>query len=287
MEDLTNFCSNGSTYEDCYVDVAAGVSLRVITFHPANEVGNPIVLFVAGWITQMSAWQSVLKEMTKDFRVVYIETREKISSRINRSDDFGVEAIGDDLVKLAGQLGLAEKRFVIFGSSLGATAVIDCYPKLKNKPAALILIGPNAEFRVPLTWKVIVTAFYPPLYNFIKPLVKWYLKTFRLNVGTDIEQYKKYSTALDAADPWKLKKAVLALAHYEVWDKLGALDVPTLLVGASEDALHEPDNLRMMADRIPTVVTIDLGTNKITHSERVVDETRKFISRLSAGSGKN
>ena len=117
-------------------------------------------------------------------------------------------------------MGLSD--YVLFGSSLGATAIIDCYRSLKKKTSvAWFLSRPNAVFRVPRSWKVIVTLFYAPLYALIRPSVKWYLRTFRLNVQADAAQYEKYCEALDAADPRKLKKAVMSVWSYEVWGTLG------------------------------------------------------------------
>jgi pimeloyl-ACP methyl ester carboxylesterase len=282
-ENLREFCSHDVTYEDRLVTVAEGVVLRVVRFTPSEDVGNPTVLFVAGWITQMIAWKFVLKEMTKDFRVVYVETREKISSQVRGAADYSVSAIGKDLVSLIDRLDFASGPYVMFGSSLGATAIVDCYAALKRKPLALVLVGPNAVFRVPKAWLIVVALFYPPFYALIKPAVKWYLKTFRLDVRSDKDQYQKYCRALDAADPWKLKRAVLAVSKYEIWDRLPFLTCPTLLIGASKDVMHEPENLKKIAAGIRNAVTVDLETNKVAHSESVVQEIRAFLSRNWTG----
>jgi pimeloyl-ACP methyl ester carboxylesterase len=221
--------------------------------------------------------------MTRDFRVIYVETREKTSSSVRGRVEYGVEDIGKDLVAVVEQLDLAPKSYVMFGSSLGATAIVDCFSLLSREPLGVILVSPNTEFRVPRIWMVAVTLFYPPLYALIKPVAKWYLKSFRLDVETDREQYEKYSRALDAADPWKLKKGVLAVSSYQIWNRLPYLQVPTLLVGASKDTLHEPENFRKMASVISSAVTIDLKTNKETHSKQVVEEMRAFLRTIPRG----
>ena len=280
LDSLSQLRAEGATVEDRMVSTVEGVSLRVFTFTPPADHGNPVVLFIGGWITQISAWKIVLREMTKDFKVIYVETREKISSRVEINTNYGVEEIAEDIVRLVEWLDIQSEQFVFFGSSLGATAIIESYRLLKRKPLAMVLVGPNAVFRVPRIWKLIVTLFYPPLYALVKPPAKWYLKTFRLDVQTDRDQYEKYCSAIDAADPWKLKKAVLAVAKYSVWNRLASLDCPVLLVDASKDRLHEPENLRKMESMIPKVTKIDLGTNKETHSEKVVHEFRKFVSGL-------
>jgi pimeloyl-ACP methyl ester carboxylesterase len=259
------------------------VELRVITFTPPKPPKFPPIVFVAGWISLIRGWEKVLREMTSDFRVYYVETREKISSHIRGRVRFGVEEIGSDLIPLIEHLGLDD--YVLFGSSLGATAIIDCYRSLKPKPHSLVLVAPNALFRVPRSWKLVIAIFYAPLYFLIRPSVKWYLRTFRLNVRSDIAQYEKYCEALDAAEPRKLKKAIMAVWSYEVWDKLASVDCPVLIVNASRDKLHEPENLRRIAAGLSNAVEVDLETNAQTHDKPVVDALRVFLRKTVSFQG--
>jgi pimeloyl-ACP methyl ester carboxylesterase len=280
MEDLSQYCALGATFQEQRIAVTENISLRVISFSPANDLHNPSIIFVAGWITLISAWKKVLQEMTKDFTVYYVETREKISSRVKGKAEYGVEDIGQDIVTLISHFDLKDNQFILFGSSLGASAILDCCRFLNRNPFCLVLIGPNAVFRVPRSGKVIIHFFPPRLYLIIKPIVKWYLKTFRLDIKSDYEQYKKYCSNIDAADPWKLKKAVMKLWNWQAWDLLPAIKYPTLIVGASKDSLHEPENLKTMISMMSNAIYVDLETNKGTHSENVVEEMRKYIINL-------
>lgn len=280
MEDLFQYCAPGSACKEEMISVTNNVALRVVTFSPSHDNENPPVIFVAGWITLMAAWKKVLREMTKDFKVYYIETREKISSQVIGKADYGVEDIGKDIVRLVNLFDLQEKRYILFGSSLGASAILDCCRFLDRDPLCLALVGPNAVFRVPRFGKAIIKVFYPRLYLLIKPVVKWYLKNFRLDIKSDREQYEKYCSNLDAADPWKLKKAVMKLWNWEVWDLLKEIDYPTLIFGASKDSLHEPENLKKMVSMLKNATYVDLETNKGTHSEKMVEEMRKYIRGL-------
>ncbi len=277
-EDLSKYCAPGVAAHTFFVETSPGVSLRVFSFTPAAPSNKPAIAFVAGWISMISGWKEVLREMTRDLCVYYIETREKSSSQIRGRAAFGVKEIGGDLVPLIRRLGLS--RYVLVGSSLGATAVVDCFPLLDPKPAAIVLIAPNAVFRVPRLWKFIVTIFYAPSYALIRPAVKWYLRNFRLNVAADRAQYDKYSTTLDAADPKKLKKAVMAVWSYEIWKKLSSVDCPVLVVNASLDSLHEPDTMKRIIAGLPRAVEVDLQTNARTHDRPVVDVLRKFLATL-------
>ncbi len=279
MEDLSLYASNNTIIQESYLQVQPEVQVRVIHFRLSKETNNPTVVFVAGWVTQIIAWKEVLQEMTKDFSVIYLETREKISSRIQGQVKFDVESIGKDIMEVVDHFNLQEKSYLLFGSSLGATAIVDAVRWLKQQPLCLVLVGPNAHFRVPRLGLWIIRAFYPGFYLIIKPVVKWYLRTFRLDVEHDYAQYQKYCRALDAADPWKLKPAVLALSTYEIWPYLPYVQCPTLIIGAEKDKLHEPDNLRKIVHSLPNCYYIDLETNQGTHSRKVVEHLRKFIQQ--------
>jgi pimeloyl-ACP methyl ester carboxylesterase len=279
-ENLQDFCAPGASVIDEMIPTAENVSLRVFTFTPESLPVYPPVVFVPGWVSQMFGWKEVLLEMSRDFKIYYIETREKISSRVEGKVKYDVESTGRDIVTLIERFGFKHKKYILFGSSLGATSILDMCRHLRQEPLCLVLVGPNAVFRIPRTWIFIVRLFYPGLYGLIKPQVKWYLRKFRLDLNSDYEQYEKYCRALDSGDPWKLKKGVLALYRYEVWPLLNKIHIPTLLFGASKDKLHEPDNLRKMVELLPNARIVDLETNKQTHSKRMVTELRKYLDTL-------
>jgi len=58
---------------------------------------------LAGCVSKPLAWREMLREITGDFWVFYIETREKISSRIQENVRFGVKDIGRDILRLIPQ----------------------------------------------------------------------------------------------------------------------------------------------------------------------------------------
>jgi len=277
-KDLTEYCFPGTDIAEEMVNISGNVSLKIITFRPPKENNNPKVLFVPGWISMIDGWKEVLIEMTKDFVVHYVETREKISSKAPNQKDFSVERIGLDLVEIVSKLNLRENNFIFFGSSLGATAILDCGRYLKTNPVCLVLVGPNAEFKIPYYGKILIKLFYPPMYNFFKPYVKWYLKTFRLDTKNDYAQYEKYSSVLDFADPWKLKKAAKGVSNYSVWNRLKEIQLPVLVIGASKDKLHSPENLKKIVDLLKFSTYVEMTTNKNTHSKEAVLEIRKYLS---------
>ncbi len=280
MDELQSICAPGTTYHEEMIATTDQVSIRLITFSGPPQRKKPDIVFVAGWVSLIDGWREILTELTREYRIFYIETREKISSHVGKGVDYDVGAIGDDVVSVIEHLDLKKEQYFLVGSSLGATAIIDCYQKIHEQPKCLILVGPNAEFRVPLTWKIIVKSFYPGLYKLLKPSVLWYLRTFRLNIDTDYGQYEKYSRALNSADPWKLRRAVLALAKYQIWEVLATITCPVLIIGASKDKLHEPENLKRIVDLLPHGEYVDMETNKQTHSKAMTIHLNNFLDKF-------
>ncbi|MBD3225222.1 MAG: alpha/beta fold hydrolase [Caldithrix sp.] len=268
------------TIEETMITVQANVRLRCLSIVQHSSARRPAVVFIPGWITQMVAWREVITAMVPHYDVYYIETREKISAMVDGKTAYTVQAIARDIRECVHHLELSADHFVLFGSSLGATAILEACSQQELQPRALILVAPNAVFRVPLYWRLIVRGFYPGWYALLKPVVKAYLKHFRLNVQADDQQFEKYSRALDAADPWKLKKAVLAFARYQVWPILKDIEPPVLLVAASQDKLHEPQNLQRMYRELLKAHWVDLETNQATHSKEVVKAMNRFMGAI-------
>jgi len=280
-DNIADYCIPGTKFKEKMISVSDNVSLRVITFSPAKVTNQPTVLFIPGWISLMKGWKIVLKEMTKDFNIIYAETREKITSKVIGKAEFSVEAIAEDIIKLVDIFKLEKDKYIIFGSSLGGTSILETYQELQPKPLCFALLGPNAEYRVPWWGMIIINLFWTRSYIVLKPFIKWYLRNFRLDIESDKAQYDKYCNALDAADPKKLKPAAKALASYKVWGILKDIDLPVLIIGASKDLLHEPQNLIQMDKMLPQCVFLDMETNTYAHGPEMVEELRKYIASLN------
>lgn len=282
MEDLTEYCHPDSTFIEEQIPISEQVSLRVISFTSGIQSNNPCVMFIPGMISQIRNWGKVLREMTRDFPVYYIETREKISSMVKGNQNYGIDGIRQDIVTLTAHFNLKSRSYILFGSSLGGTVILDACRFLTRDPICLVLVGPNALFRMPPFSRMAVSCFPPGLYSSVKPLIKWYLKTYRLDPISDYAQYKKYCSVLDSPDPWKLKKAMLAVSRYEVWDYLEAIKYPVLIFGGSKDVMHEPGNLKKMVTLLKDGTYVDMETNANTHSKEMVFEMRKYVKRLTS-----
>jgi len=281
-EDFSEYCAESSTCQTRQIQVNDNVSLRVITFQPNSPAKNPPVVFIPGWISLIATWKSVLQDLSRDFTIHYIETREKKTAIVRGRVKYRVEDCARDLAAIVEQLNLQDDNFILCGSSLGATAIADGFRFLKRRPLFLALIGINAEFYIPRGWIGVVRCFPPTLYLTFKPVIKWYLRNFRLDIKKDQAQYKKYCDNVDNADPFRLKKAALALVKYKIWKRLPEIQTPVLLFSASHDALHDLENIKRIHEQLPDSRYFDLETNSRTHSPEMVEIIREFIAGLPA-----
>ncbi|HOP62686.1 MAG TPA: alpha/beta hydrolase [Spirochaetota bacterium] len=290
--DYSEYTTGNTEVNEYMVMLSDGVSLKVVDFKPEKADGNkPSVIFIAGWISLINGWQGVLKELTSEYRVFYIESREKRSSVIPEKTkvSFTMNRFREDIKELVKMLVPGDDKFVLAGSSLGASAILEYCAQVRRKPECAILVGPNEDFRFPRLLGAIIPLIPPVAYFTVKPVIKWYLRNFRLDKKKEKAQVVKYERTLDLADPYKLKANALALKNYSIWERIQGISTPCLIFGATTDKLHSIDKLKKLVELIPEVQYIELGSNSDTHSEKagrvMVDylgkrEYRNFSSRV-------
>jgi pimeloyl-ACP methyl ester carboxylesterase len=203
-EDFSEYCAESSTCQTRQIQVNDNVSLRVITFQPNSPAKNPPVVFIPGWISLIATWKSVLQDLSRDFTIHYIETREKKTAIVRGRVKYRVEDCARDLAAIVEQLNLQDDNFILCGSSLGATAIADGFRFLKRRPLFLVLIGikPILYSRVGSRGALL---FHRPYYAFytvfqmVSAYFGWTLKKTAHN--------KKYCD-MSICRPLRLKKAL-------------------------------------------------------------------------------
>jgi len=278
--DYSQYTDNSTTVKEYMLEVSDGVSLKIIDFTPRNvSQEKPVILFVAGWISLISGWKGVLKVLTAEYRVLYLESREKQSSTVPdvKKVSFSMERLKLDIGEIIEKVISPSEKFMLAGSSLGASAILEYCGSEKRKPLSAVLIGPNAEFRFPKIVGTIIPALHPSLYFSVKPVIKWYLRNFRLDKKNSREQIEKYENTLDCADPYKLKANALALRNYALLNRVDNISVPCLIIGATTDTLHGTEDIKHIIKIIPDSIYVELESNMETHSEKAGRVIAEYI----------
>jgi pimeloyl-ACP methyl ester carboxylesterase len=275
--DYSDFCDSGATWKEEYVSLPTGVELLFVAFTPPEPAPAPIILFIPGFVSLIENFRETLVELTRTHIVFYVETREKSTAIISSDHRFSAEDITSDLVHFA-ELRIAEGvPFVMAGYSLGATAIAEAFPRLQRKPEAVLLIEPNSSFPfkgLALFFARLAKYIYRP----VVPIVKWYMRTFLIDIETDEEMYLINCRNLDTAEPARLGMAVRQLSNYRMAGCLEQISVPALVVVTSKDRFHSHGAGTEIAARIPSAQCLDMEDNKRTHSAEMGRVITDFIS---------
>ena len=269
--DYSQYTDNSTAVKEYMLGVSDGVSLKIIDFTPQNvSPEKPVIIFVAGWISLISGWKGVLKVLTAKYRVLYLETREKQSSLVPdvKKVSFSMDRLVLDIAQIVKKVIPPSEKFVLAGSSLGATVILEYCGSEGRKPLSAVLISPKADFKFPKLLELVIPALHPSLAFLIRPVVKWYLRNFRLDKKNNREQVAKYENTLDCADPYKLKANALALRNYALLNRVNKINVPCLMVGATTDKLHGTGEIKQIMSIIPDSTYVELESNMETHSEK-------------------
>ncbi len=270
----------GVSFRERWLEVAEGVHLRVLTWTPARE-RRPPLLVVPGWISGIESWRELLREVLPSRRVVYVETREKPSARLERrlgAGDLGIEAAAADLRSVVEALGLAPEGATAVGSSLGATALLQAMKNDGLPVAGAFLIGPNARFRIP-PWARPALFLPSRVYRAARHAAIWYLARFRVDSRREPEQMERYRRALLAAEPRRLKLSARALARYTVWPGLETVRRPVAVAWAPTDSLHHEGDILRLIQVLPRGFPVRCPSNRFMHTAAIVPHLEEFEAR--------
>lgn len=276
----------GARFCELGVEVGDGVRLRVLHWLPEASPTLPRIVFVAGWISVVEGWATVLRALAPRAEVLYLETREKASARLPDRRmgpaDFAVGRIAADLVEACRGLGIVGSPFVFFASSMGANAVLEALLAEPLGASAAFLVAPNGEFRYPW-WGHLLVRMPAGLYRQVLPGVVWYLKRFRVNSAADPAQMRRYERTLDAAEPYRLKLSAIANAGYRPPRELCRIDIPVAVAYANSDTLHGGCRCEELVAALPRGRLLRCPTNSSMHDVTIVRELEGFLGSLGCG----
>jgi pimeloyl-ACP methyl ester carboxylesterase len=281
---LDPIAADGAGFGEDLVEVDEGVRLRCYRWQPRSENGAAPVFFIAGWISLVTGWKALLRELVCTRPVVYLETREKPSAeippRLMQPSSFTIPRLADDLVSAAGTLGLDNDRTVLFGSSMGANAILEALKNSRLPARAAFLVGPNEEFYFPPWGKVAIRVVPAWLIERLKGFVIWYLRRFRVNANSDPDQMARYVRTVSAADALRLKLSARAVQGYSVLPGLESVTAPVAVAYADSDTLHDEREVRRIVDAMPFGTAIRCPSNTYMHDADVALDLDRYLESL-------
>jgi alpha-beta hydrolase superfamily lysophospholipase len=263
-----------------YLEVSDGSKLRYLSYHPEEEPRGHVFMY-PGMNTLVLSWINILEGLSEEgYRVDYVESREKHTSKLPKDAKFSKERMLDDCKEATERLGFESVDYVAIGSSLGSNTLLSCMGKGKIAPKHAVLVGPYPTFKVPFSIRMLFPIVTYWTYNKIAlPILKKIVLRKFTNEDADPKQKRKYALALDLADPIKLKKTLSLWNGHGIWDDLPNIDGTRsncYLIGASEDKLHPEDDTKRVAELIENASYVDLKTNSAAHEQPLIDLINSF-----------
>lgn len=285
-DDYSKHCSQGTQFSVQRVVLPSGIDLKTVTFTPETEKGLPPVIFVPGMASIIDNFTGTLIGLTRYFVVIFVETREKTSSKLPEHITFEVRELAEDISGVIDNLIPENGDYILITYSLGATAAAESFNAILNKkPCMFVMIEPSGTFRVP-KFGIFLASHFAWMYRVVKPFVKLYIKKVLINTKEDYDMHLIIIRILDTADPYKLAPTLVAASRYSIWNSLEKVDVPTIVIGASKDTFHNLNDAIEISSNIRGSEYIDMVTNKRTHSAEVAECILKIFKDIQLSKGK-
>jgi hypothetical protein len=263
-----------------YIKVSDGSEVKILSTKAQGDNPNGyVLLLVPGWATVVPGWEDLLMEATKDFDILYIESREKLSFRPGEGKiKYTVERLALDVQEVLELLEVDQTKLITLTTSFSTLTIADLLGTKKIKPALSVLIGPVYQFEMPPTTRYLMFILPTFLFYVTKPIWRWWVKKFK---SEDPVQAAKYYRALDEADPKKWRLATKGVRFTKVWDLYAQIeDNYVVVVGMEEDKMHSAEKAKKITDTIKGAEYIDMKTNRATHSAEMIVLIRKLMKKI-------
>ncbi|NHK30804.1 MAG: lysophospholipase [Asgard group archaeon] len=242
-------------------------------------------MFIPGFLSLFARWEKVLQALNDCYKIHYVESRDKYTSRINRNAILNICEMSKDLDIIEMALELDKRKYITISSSMGASMVLENLAKKSISPIGAMLIGPMTEMKSPKWIPALLKILPPFVVNWFKPLMKWGIRNKMVDKEKEPEQVDEYIKSINAADCLKLKKWMLHNANkYNCTDILKKINDRIILIGTTSDLTHDCKIAINIAHKLINCTYIELRSNKAAHDLAFVDLAYKFIKEL-AGSG--
>jgi len=214
--------------------------------------GEPLLL-INGLGSDRSEWLFQLPAFARRFLVIAFDNRGAGGSD-TPPGPYTTAQMADDAVALLEHL--AVDRAHILGVSLGGMIAQEIALRHPHRVRKLVLActAPGGEGSVRPTSEVLgAFVHFPgadPEEEIRRTLPFLYTEEYRRNHPEEVEAFVGRRLAKPVSAAGNAAQLAAAVGH-SAWDRLGSIDVPTLVVTGDGDKVVSPENSRRIARRIP------------------------------------
>lgn len=239
--------------KEYYLPVEDG-EIRVFHHLPKNSIGRRPVVFLAGWGTTPEGFRNFFDVVNDRIEYYYIETREKNSSRLDRSRaQMGMDQQAQDVERvLQSELQTVDtgelRDFVLIGTCWGSTILAHGLARNILSAPTAVLFDPMHTLWFPkwlLKWVVPLTPLW--LWNLIRPLGK----RIALRGMDEPTQRRRAELFIDNATLWKWKRSGLQVQNVDLYRSMPQIRQEVLVMNGVRDKIHDPQHYPRLAALIP------------------------------------
>lgn len=220
-----------------YIQVSDGAELLL---HSTKKSDNDLtILFLSGYSAVPSAWNDLWDELFNNFNLIYLETREKSTSKLDRTHNCDLNRISLDIKEVIHKIGLIPEKTVLIAVSIATVYLARVIADNLISPKGIILIEP---FRTPRISKTLtfIAKLFPNwvVQPFIRTVIKMWIRTF-IPKGIELALYKKY---IDTLQVNRMRKQS-PMIHWDSTDDFKKIKCPTWVISAEEDFFHSNEKV--------------------------------------------
>ncbi|MCK5157770.1 MAG: alpha/beta hydrolase [Candidatus Heimdallarchaeota archaeon] len=269
--------------KEIYCEMSDGTKVKILDFDLAENPNKYTIFLIPGFTTVFLSWEILVEILSKEFRILYFESREKSSSiapnrKVQRSTT--LRKMAYDIKEVTEQLELDKQDYIILCSSAGGTILVEALSEKWLNPPGAIMVGPTMEYHIQFIAPFLITIVPDFMKNLFMPLFRWFLGKFHVDKKEHPKQYAKYARSGEEAILRKIRRVLREMYRYNCWHMPPKIETRTLIIGASTDKVHATEDAIRTHELIPNSSYIDLEDNIAAHTQPMADALKDFIKEL-------
>ena len=239
---------NRERTKELFIPVDGG-EIRCFHHAPSSPEGVRPVVFLTGWGTIPDGFGDFFSAVNDRAECYYLETREKNSSRIQRSGaDFSMDQQARDIQHAIDHLGLAGKDFALIGTCWGSTMIAHGLARGIIDAPTIVLFDPMYALWFP-KWILNIIAPITPnwFWTAVRPIAKR-IATFGMKERT---QRRRLESFIDSATVWKWKRTALQARDENLYKLAGDIRQEVFVLNGVQDHIHDNTHYPRLARLMP------------------------------------
>ena len=212
--------------------------------------GAPVLVLSNSLGTDLGMWDTQIPAFAEHFQVLRYDTRGHGQSLVSEGP-YSIEQLGHDVLALLDALHIEKAHFcgLSMGGLIGQWLGINAGSRLRS----LVVCNTAAKIGEPAVWNPRIETVLREGQTAMVALrdasiARWFMPEY---AQANPDQAKRITDMLAATSPQGYAANCAAVRDADFRDQLGAIDVPTLVIAGTEDAVTPPSGGHFIQARVP------------------------------------